>query len=305
MEIDIPRARHEVLEKLLADSSSSISPRREVVTETSVEPGDQKTCPSCAETVRAKAKICRFCGHVFDEAAPTREAARWANSMSFHLQPNRFWAVVAGSIALIVVLLVATAEPGGVRFEPSAIACNQPFTMTFDLPDSATRLELILYKGRGTSGRALTSASASITDLSEYRQQDGSYAVRNKYASQCEPGDYTVAFRDAATERVLSEGTYSVTADVIAPSSPRNGGSSSPSVSPVVVPVVTNLSSQQAKAAIEKAGLVMEIDGTAIDSTVVPDTVVAQNPAAGSGIAAGDTVHVTVSAYPGYASFAP
>lgn len=30
----------------------------------------EKTCPQCAETVKADAKICRYCGHNFDSVAP-------------------------------------------------------------------------------------------------------------------------------------------------------------------------------------------------------------------------------------------
>lgn len=33
-------------------------------------PPDTKTCPECAETVKAAAKLCRFCGHRFDQASP-------------------------------------------------------------------------------------------------------------------------------------------------------------------------------------------------------------------------------------------
>lgn len=29
--------------------------------------GDQKECPRCAEMVKARAKICRFCTHEFEE----------------------------------------------------------------------------------------------------------------------------------------------------------------------------------------------------------------------------------------------
>lgn len=29
-----------------------------------------QVCPRCAETVKAAAKVCRFCGHEFDPAPP-------------------------------------------------------------------------------------------------------------------------------------------------------------------------------------------------------------------------------------------
>ncbi len=33
------------------------------------EQGETKVCPDCAETVKAQAAVCRFCGHRFDGAA--------------------------------------------------------------------------------------------------------------------------------------------------------------------------------------------------------------------------------------------
>ena len=34
----------------------------------------KKTCPACAETVKAEAKICRFCRHGFDTGQPPKVA---------------------------------------------------------------------------------------------------------------------------------------------------------------------------------------------------------------------------------------
>ena len=36
----------------------------------SLTDGTTKTCPDCAETVKAAANVCRFCGHRFEEPAP-------------------------------------------------------------------------------------------------------------------------------------------------------------------------------------------------------------------------------------------
>jgi hypothetical protein len=36
----------------------------------SPEPAETKVCPDCAETVKAAALVCRFCGHRFQESTP-------------------------------------------------------------------------------------------------------------------------------------------------------------------------------------------------------------------------------------------
>lgn len=35
------------------------------------EPDPLKTCPRCAEDIKAAARVCRFCGHEFDELTPS------------------------------------------------------------------------------------------------------------------------------------------------------------------------------------------------------------------------------------------
>ena len=54
---------------------SGASANPEEVTEASAEPlvgePDTKICPECAETVKAQANVCRFCGHRFD-ASPAQ-----------------------------------------------------------------------------------------------------------------------------------------------------------------------------------------------------------------------------------------
>jgi len=37
---------------------------------------DEKVCPQCAETIKRKAKVCRFCGHDFVEATKPYAAVR-------------------------------------------------------------------------------------------------------------------------------------------------------------------------------------------------------------------------------------
>ncbi|HEX5508883.1 MAG TPA: superinfection immunity protein [Pseudolabrys sp.] len=45
----------------------------------------EKTCPECAETVKGAAKVCRFCGHKFEEtlSSPHRPSSPAAATRSF------------------------------------------------------------------------------------------------------------------------------------------------------------------------------------------------------------------------------
>ncbi len=54
---------------------------------------DEKECPKCAETVKYKAKICRFCGHEFDDIekptaiSPQPSKGDWAWGDYFEKSP--------------------------------------------------------------------------------------------------------------------------------------------------------------------------------------------------------------------------
>ena len=37
-------------------------------------PSDSMTCPRCAETIKAAAQVCRFCGHRFDDDGDSNTA---------------------------------------------------------------------------------------------------------------------------------------------------------------------------------------------------------------------------------------
>lgn len=49
----------------------------------------EKICPDCAETVKAAAKVCRFCGHRFDEAGAQGEVVGDQPGVTLSLAPRK------------------------------------------------------------------------------------------------------------------------------------------------------------------------------------------------------------------------
>jgi hypothetical protein len=42
--------------------------RELILARISPEPAETKICPDCAESVKAAARVCRFCGHRFEQS---------------------------------------------------------------------------------------------------------------------------------------------------------------------------------------------------------------------------------------------
>ena len=67
--------------RLVAYCSEALqNPRRRTAwlgfrTDGAVALPETKTCPDCAETIKAAAKVCRFCGHRFEPAYSTQNPA--------------------------------------------------------------------------------------------------------------------------------------------------------------------------------------------------------------------------------------
>lgn len=62
---------HEMLTRLGSALSAMPALDAEALPLSATSADETKVCPACAETVKAAAKVCRFCGHEFADAEPT------------------------------------------------------------------------------------------------------------------------------------------------------------------------------------------------------------------------------------------
>jgi hypothetical protein len=104
-----------------------------------------KTCPACAEAVKAEAQVCRFCGHEFGMAVaasptpPTFAAPTVPASPERHLGRRLLLAlvlvvvVVAGVFVARALLVGEASSPSDLadRFEAAGVIC-QDYDVIFD-----------------------------------------------------------------------------------------------------------------------------------------------------------------------------
>lgn len=113
---------------------------------------DETTCPQCAETIKAAAKVCKHCGyHIDNTSAATDPIVSTQPPTEPLYAPMQFkpWYAVAGVVALITVVggTVGMANLMGeqMRFDSPAVEATGIAYIKKDLvdPDSAQFTELV------------------------------------------------------------------------------------------------------------------------------------------------------------------
>lgn len=93
---------------------------------------DERACPRCAETIKAKATACRFCGHELGQAGTPKPAPA----------PRKRWRLVVGGIVglflLINLAMCVAQQPGAAGASGNAIGAAD----TAEPPIHVTAMEL-------------------------------------------------------------------------------------------------------------------------------------------------------------------
>jgi hypothetical protein len=115
----------------------------------------EKKCPQCAETIKAEARVCRFCGHQFPEQEVEQQdaASRFGNRARF------------GCLAVVAVLMIAmiashkVAPMGNGAVEASGPVANET------APDPHKAARDLQEKTAFAAGSALKAASRNPDSL--------------------------------------------------------------------------------------------------------------------------------------------
>lgn len=104
---------------------------------------DSKTCPDCAEHVKAAARICRFCGHRFEvapfpAAAPREESSQPAAARSRALVIAALTVLgVAAALIAVVILAAAPDDRARSRFSTSRFESRAGERASWGVPAAA------------------------------------------------------------------------------------------------------------------------------------------------------------------------
>lgn len=183
-------------------------------------PVDAWRCPRCDAERAPEDDFCGRCGArrpdpVGSEgagspadAAPDEPAAKGRFPVMRALALN---GIILGTVAVALLLGRGGDGPTAITFAPGLWRCDgTERSWTAAIPAKAPDIRLDWLTG-GPAGEVHASATTTRTVLEPYRQPDGTFRVvtTSTDAPECglDPGPYTLAIRDAASNALLASGT--------------------------------------------------------------------------------------------------
>jgi hypothetical protein len=172
-------------------------------------------CPRCEAARAAEDDFCGRCGarrppeavRDPDAAADDAAAAKGGFPVVRALALN---GIVLGAVVVALVLGRSGGGPTTITFEPTSWRCDgSARTWIAAIPESAEDVRLDWMTGGPVGSVRATSTIATLA-LDLYRQTDGTYRVTTTATDSPEcgldPGPYTLAIRDAASNALLASG---------------------------------------------------------------------------------------------------